>query len=66
MEPVNPAAPPEAILLLNVRLEDRKNNASIAMVAGVSVRSLSGSPTVREPIKQTNRGRGEATSSRQT
>ena len=46
-----------------IAVEDRKNNASIAMVAGVSVWSLSGSMSVRE---QTNRGRGDAISSRQT
>ena len=42
-------------------LKDRQNKASIAMVAGVSVRSLWGSTSVREP---TNRGRGDAMSSR--
>ena len=36
------------------------------MVAGVSVRSLSGSTSVREPTNRTNRGRGDANSSRQT
>ena len=47
-------------------MKNRKNQASIAMVAGVSVRSLWGSTSVREPTKQTNRGRGGAISSRQT
>ena len=42
--------------------KNRKNKASIAMVAGVSVRSLWGSTSVREPTKQTNRGRGGAIS----
>ena len=46
--------------------KDRKNKASIVMVAGVSVRSLSGSTSVREPTNRTNRGRGDAISSRQT
>ena len=44
--------------------KDRKKKASIVMVAGVSVRSLSGSTSVREPIKQTNRCRCDAISSR--
>ena len=43
--------------------KDRKNKASIAMVAGVSARSLWGSKSVREP---TNRGRDGAISRRQT
>ena len=43
--------------------KDRQNNASIAMVVGVSVWSLSGPMSVRE---QTNRGRGDAISSRRT
>ena len=47
----------------SVRAKDRKNKASIAMVAGVSVRWSWGSMSVRE---QTNRGRGDAISSRQT
>ena len=45
------------------RRKDRSNNASIPMVAGVSVRSLWGSMSVRE---QPSRGRGDAISSRQT
>ena len=48
--------------LSTVAREDRKNKASIAMVAGVSVRSLSGSKSVRE---LTNRGRDGAISRRQ-
>ena len=36
------------------------------MVAGVSVRSLSGSASVREPTSRTNRGRGDAISIRRT
>ena len=43
--------------------KDRSNNAPIAMVAGVPVRSLSDPMSVRE---QANRGRGEAISSRHT
>ena len=46
--------------------KDRKNKASMVMVAGVSVRSLSGSTSVREPTNRTNRGRVDAISSRQT
>ena len=46
--------------------KDRKNKASIVMVAGISVRSLSGSTSVRAPTNRTNRGRGDAISSRQT
>jgi len=48
-------------LLRLIREKDRQNKALIAMVAGVSVRSLWGSTSVREP---TNRGRGDAMSSR--
>ena len=36
--------------------KDRKNKASIAMFAGVSVRSLWGSTSLREPTRQRNRG----------
>ena len=38
--------------------------ASVVMDAGVSVWSLSGSPSVREQTRQTNRGRGGAISGR--
>ena len=55
---------PETDRSLGPDPKDRKNKASIAMVTGVSVRSLSGSMSVREPTKQTNRGRGDAISSR--
>ena len=54
---------PPGDLLIDVAWKDRQNNASIAMVAGVSVWSLSGPMSVRE---QTNRGRGDAISSRRT
>ena len=47
-------------------VKDRKNRASIVMVAGVSVRLLSDWTSVREPTDRTSRGRGDAISSRQT
>ena len=51
------------VLLQQEVRREGQNNASIAKVAGVSVWSLSGPMSVRE---QTNRGRGDAISSRQT
>ena len=48
------------------RAKDRKNKASIAMVAGVSVRWLWGPMSVRAQTRQTKRGRGDAIWSRQS